>query len=163
MGAGILAKYRRRENLRTSQRLLRITRKLTDYANEYHISIKMEKLTDIRRLYRKRNGQNTSFRARMNTWVFGGVQRQIDYKARWDGVPVFFVNPRGSSSNCPTCGSRVARHLYRTLFCSRCDQTWDRDDLASKNIMACAVPQVRPLRGSSEKERDGDGSSPSSR
>ena len=36
-------------------------------------------------------------------------------------------------------------------------------ELASKNMMACAVPQARPLKGSDEKERGDDGSNPLSR
>ncbi len=85
----------------------------------------------------------------MNSWVFGETQRQIDYKARWVGIPDWYVNPRGSSSHC-LCGSRVVPLGDRKLYCPVCDKTWDRDDLASKNIMACAVPQVRPLKGSDE-------------
>ena len=34
----------------------------------------------------------------------------------------------------------------------KCGKAWDRDDLASKRIMACAVPQARPSRGSGEGE-----------
>jgi putative transposase len=123
----------------------------------------MEKLTGIRRLYRRGNGQGTSFRARMNSWVFGETSRQIDYKAAWLGVPVYRVNPRGTSSKCPDCGSRVGPLKDRKLFCQKCDKIWDGDNLASKNIMACVVPQARPLKGSNEKERGDDGSNPSSR
>jgi putative transposase len=132
------------------------------YAKKNRLGIKIEKLKGIRKLYRKGNGQGTTFRGRMISWVFGETQRQVDYKARWEGAPDWFVNPRGSSSHC-LCGFRVVPLADRKLYCSRCDKTWDRDDLASKNIMACAVPQARPSRGSDEGERGDDGSNPPSR
>lgn len=160
--AALLAKYGRREKNRTIQRLHIISKEIVKYASEHKLGIKMEKLTGIRKLYGKGNSQGTSFRGRMNTWVFGETQRQVDYKAKWDGVPDWFVSPRGSSSNCP-CGSRVVQLADRRLYCPKCDKTWDRDDLASKNIMACAVPQERPLRGSGEGERGDEGSNPPSR
>jgi putative transposase len=162
IGRGLLAKYGKRERNRTTQRIHMVTKMIVSNAKDNHLGIKMEKLKGIRKLYRKGNGQGTSFRGRMNSWVFGETQRQIDYKAKWEGVPGWFVNPRGSSSHC-LCGSRVVPLQDRKLYCPKCDRTWDRDDLASKNIMACVVPQDRPLRGSDDGERGDDGSNPQSR
>ncbi|HEV2138480.1 MAG TPA: transposase [Nitrososphaerales archaeon] len=159
----LLARYGRREERRTTQRIHKLTNEIVSYAKANRFGIKMERLKGIRKLYRKGNGQGKSFRGRMNTWVFGETQRQIDYKARWEGVPDLFVNPRGTSSNCPDCGSHVVRLADRKLYCSACEIIWDRDVLASRNIMACAVPQVRPLKGSNEVERGDDGSNPLSR
>jgi putative transposase len=160
----LLAKYGQRESNRTKSRLNKVTSQIVNYAKMNKIGIKMERLKGIRKLYRRGNGQGTSFRGRLNSWVFGETQRQIDYKARWDGVPVWYVNPRGTSSYCP-CGSRVARLAARQLYCPKCDKTWDRDELASKNIMACAVPQARPSRGSNEREprKQEDAGNPQSR
>ena len=157
----VLSKYGKRERHRTYTRIHRVTSQIVGYANEHKLGIRMEKLKGIRKLYRKANGQGRSLRGRMNSWVFGEVQRQVGYKSRWAGVPVTYVNPRGTSSYC-LCGSRVVRQAERKVYCPKCDRTWDRDDLASKNVMACAVPQARPCRGSYEGERGDDGSSPRS-
>lgn len=159
----LYAKYGKREENRTTRRIHNITNQIVDYAKENRLGIKMEKLTGIRKLYRRGNGQGTSFRGRMNSWVFGETQRQIDYKAKWECISVLFVSPRGSSSNCPDCGSRVVSLQDRKLYCNKCDKVWDRDVLASRNIMACAVPQDRPPKRSDEKERGDEGSNPSSR
>ncbi len=161
----LLSKFGKRERDRTIQRIHKVTKEIVDYAEQNQLGIKMEKLTGIRKLFRKGNRQGTSFRGRMNTWVFGETQRQTVYKAAWLGVPAYHVNPRGTSSHCPDCGSRVVALQDRKLYCPRCDKVWDRDDLASKNIMACAVPQARPLKGSGEKEprRQEDTGNPSSR
>jgi len=158
----LLAKYGKRERDRTESRLHKVTGQIIDYARDHQLGIKLERLTGIRRLYRRGNRQGSSFRGRMNTWAFGEIQRQIDYKSRWDGVPVRYVNPRGTSSHC-LCGSRVVCLADRKVYCPTCDKTWDRDDLASKNIMACAVPQARLSKGSGEGERGDDGSNPLSR
>ncbi len=159
----LLVKYGGRERNRTASRTHKVTSQIVDYAAEHKLGIKMEKLTGIRRLYRRGNRQGASFRGRMNTWVFGQTQRQIRYKAMWDGVPHWYVNPQGTSRKCPDCGSRVARFPERKLYCAKCDKIWDRDDLASRNVMACAVPQVQPAKGSREEERDDDCSNPQSR
>jgi putative transposase len=135
IGKRLLAKYGRRERNRAVQRIHKVTRKIVHYANEHELGIKTEKLTGIRRLYKRGNGQGTSLRGRMNTWVFGEIQRQIGYKAAWLGVPVYHVDPRGTSSYC-LCGSPIAPLADRKLYCQKCKKTWDRDDLASKNIMA---------------------------
>lgn len=162
IGKRLLAKYGRREKNRTLQRIHKFTKEIVKHAEKHRLGIKMERLTGIRRRYRKWNNLGKSYRGRMNTWVFGEAERQTSYKAKWEGVPVYRVNPRGTSRNCPDCGSPVVPLQDRKLYCSRCDKTWDRDDLASKNIMACVVPQDRPPKGSSEKERGDDGSIPSS-
>jgi len=163
VGRRLYKKYGERERNRTSQRLNKVSKEVVSYAKSNSFAVVMEKLTGIRKLYRKGNGQGKSFRGRMNSWTFHEIQRQTDYKAKWEGIPVHYVNPKGTSSNCPVCGSSVARIQDRKVYCPECDMTWDRDVLASKNIMACAVPQARPPKRSDEGERDGEGSNPPSR
>jgi len=163
IGTRILMKYGQRERDRTRQRIHRLTKEVVLYSKDKELGIKMERLTHIQKMYRRGNRQSASYRGRMNTWVFGETQRQVDYKGRWEGVPIWFVNPRGTSRNCPSCGSRVVPLPERRLYCAKCERTWDRDILASKNIMACVVPQARPSRRSVEGERGDDGSNPPSR
>jgi putative transposase len=162
VGKALLSKFGKRERCRTGSRLHKVSSQVVGYASSHRLGIKLEKLKGIGRLYRRGNGQGRLYRGRMNSWVFGETQRQIDYKSRWDGVPIWYVNPRGTSRNCPDCGSRVTSLADRKLYCLKCDRIWDRDDLASKNIMACVVPQARPSKGSDDGERGGDGSNPRS-
>lgn len=160
---GLYAKYGERESHRTVQRVHRVSKLIVADAKMRQFGIVMEKLKGIRKLYRRGNGQGTSYRGRMNSWTFREVQRQIEYKARWEGIPVTYISPRGTSRNCPDCGSRVVALARRQLFCPECDKAWDRDALASKNIMAALVCAARPPKGSREGERSGDGSNPPSR
>jgi putative transposase len=146
IGRRLYAKYGERERDRTSQVLHRISKTIIKDAKEGKLGVMMEKLKGIRRLYRKGNGQGTSYRGRMNTWSFHEIQRQIEYKAAWNGIPITYVNPRGTSSKCPNCGSSLLELEGRKLMCPSCNKSEDRDVIAAKNIMACAVPQVRPSR-----------------
>src|SRR3972149_742230 len=76
-------------------------------AKRKEFGIVMEKLTGIRKLYRKGNWQGRGYRGMMNSWSYYELQRQIEYKARWEGIPVIYVNPYGTSVKCSICGSRM--------------------------------------------------------
>jgi putative transposase len=140
----LLSRYGKREKDRTSQAIHRVTKRIVNHAKTNGQAIVMEKLTGIRKLYRRGNGQGKSFRGRMNSWMFREIQRQTDYKARWEGNRVYYVSPRGTSRKCPDCGSSLVELEGRRLWCPLCDKTEDRDVVASKNLAACAVPQARP-------------------
>ncbi len=147
----LYAKYGKREKDRTVQALNPISKHIVHHAKENHLGIVMEKLKGIRKLYRKGNGQGAIYRGRMNSWTFREVQRQIEYKAGWEGVPVTYVNPRYTSRNCSKCGSSQ-RFEGRTVVCPSCGQVEDRDANASRNIMVAVVSANRPPGGSREGE-----------
>jgi len=100
------------------------------------LGIVMEEITGIRRLYRKGNGQGRLFRSRLNSWSYHELQREIEYKARWEGIPVVYVTAWGTSAKCSTCGSKTFPNEDRTLSCSKCKTTVDRDVNAARNILA---------------------------
>jgi putative transposase len=104
-------------------------------AEEKRLAIVMEDLKGIRRLYRKGNGQGTNYGARLNSWSYYEFQRQIEYKARWEGIPVIYVSARGTSAKCSKCGSRTYPNEDRTLYCPECRTDVDRDENAARNIM----------------------------
>ncbi len=139
----LYVKYGRREKNRTIQRLHQVSRAIVNHAGSNRLVIVMEELKGIRKLYRRGNGQGRSYRGRMNSWTFREMQRQIEYKAAWDGIPVSYVSPRGTSRNC-LCGSRMEPLEERKMLCPRCSRLWDRDVIASRNIMA--APPVRAAR-----------------
>jgi putative transposase len=162
----LLRRYGDREKQRTMQLLHALTKKIVTHAKENAVEIKMERLKGIRKLYRKANGQGPLFRGRMNTWAFHEIQRQIEYKAKWEGIPVSYVNPRNTSRICPDCNSRVLPLTGRRLECAKCVRNWDRDILAARNIMA--APMVRAARpsecsGEGEPRRQESAGNPLSR
>lgn len=95
----------------------------------------MEDLKGIRKKYRKGNGQGTKYRSKMNSWSFYELQRQIEYKARWLGLPVNYVKAYGTSSKCAICGSKLVPEEHRKMSCSFCKTSVDRDVNAARNIL----------------------------
>jgi len=88
----------------------------------------------------------------MNSWTFHEIQRQIEYKAGWEGIPITYVSPRYTSRNCSQCGTSQ-KFEGRTVICPSCGKIEDRDMNASKNIMMAAqVRADRPPRGGGEGE-----------
>ncbi|HXX73367.1 MAG TPA: zinc ribbon domain-containing protein [Candidatus Acidoferrales bacterium] len=67
------------------------------------------------------------------------MKRQVEYKAAWEGVPVFTLSSvatRGTSVTCFQCGERLqeSRQPKRKLWCPRCRRMFDRDEVAVVNI-----------------------------
>ena len=109
----------------------------------------MENIKGISKLYRKRNGQGKKYRQKMNSWSFYEIQRQIEYKARWLGLPVKYVNAGGTSTMCAICGSKLVSEEHRKMSCSLCKSSVDRDANAACNILLRGT-QVVPDGTSSE-------------
>jgi putative transposase len=121
----IASKYGRRRRNRIQHLLHNATKRIVDEALEQRQSIVIENLEGIRRLYRKGNGQGPRYRGRMNGWSFSEAQRQLEYKARWFGLPVIRLSKketRGTSIVCPQCGERLQedRRIRRKLWCRKC-------------------------------------------
>src|SRR3989449_7759113 len=117
----IPSKYERRRTARTSHLLHNATKTIVAIAVQRRDAIVLENIEGIRSLYRKGNGQGRKYRGRMNGWSFGEAQRQIEYKARWVGLPVVRLSrreTRGSSIACPRCGERLQsdKRLKRKLW-----------------------------------------------
>ncbi len=139
----VYAKYGVRQRDRVKQLLHRTSKQIIAEAKRSRSAIVMERLTGIRKLYRKGNGQGRGYRVRMNGWSFAELQRQVEYKARWEGIPVIYVNPYGTSVKCSICGSRMKPEENRTLKCRSCGFTVDRDVNAARNILAEGMRALR--------------------
>jgi putative transposase len=107
-----------------------------EYSKRQKAMIVFEDLKGIRKLYRKGNGQGKKFRRKLNSLSNYEIERQTTYKADWEGVPVCFENPRGTSQRCPRCGGRLQedRQRRRDLWCGICKRWQDRDVMAAMNI-----------------------------
>jgi len=136
---GIASKYGERRTTRTGHLLHTATKTIVAAAVEQRQAIVLENIHGIRALYRKGNGQNRKHRGRMNGWSFSEAQRQIEYKARWAGLPIIHLSShetRGSSMTCPRCGERLQsdKTLRRKLWCGKCRVVMDRDRVAAVNL-----------------------------
>ncbi len=146
----ISQKYGRLERHRVGWLLHNVSAKIVLQAKLNRQAIIMENLKGIRKLYRRGNGQGREYRSRMNAWSFAELQRQIQYKAEWNGLPVIYVKPHGTSARCSMCGhKRMLPEENRKLHCPKCGLTVDRDVNAARNILARA-PRFRALGSASE-------------
>ncbi|MGI0046946.1 MAG: RNA-guided endonuclease InsQ/TnpB family protein [Nitrosotalea sp.] len=127
---------RNRQSRRVQQFIHKISKDIVQRAVQTRSMIVFEDLKGIRKLYRKGNGQGKKYRRKLNSWSFYELQRQIQYKANWEGIPVQFVDPRRTSQLCPICGDRIQedRLQLRKLLCNNCGKSMDRDVVASMNI-----------------------------
>lgn len=139
----IFRKYGEKERSKVQHILHNVSKHIVEDAKARCLGIVMEDLNGIRRLYRKGNWQSKNYRARMNSWSFRELQRQIEYKARWEGLSVIYVRAHGTSSKCSTCGHRLSEE-NRTMSCANCGLTMDRDVNAAKNILALGL-RFRPV------------------
>ena len=137
----ITGKYGWKEQEKVKRILHQASKMIVQQAKQGGFGIVMERLTGVRKLYQRGNGQGGWYRGRMNSWSYAELQRQIEYKARWEGLPVIYVHPHGTSAKCSICGSRMARipEENRTLKCPLCRVSVDRDVNAARNILARGV------------------------
>jgi putative transposase len=136
-------KYWSRCKDRTDQMLHAATNFTVDTALRNGAALALEDLTDIRRMYRRGNGQGNDYRFRLNSWPHWRAKRMPEYKAAWKGVtviPLTKSDTYGSSSECSSCGEKLrspARddvgHM-RMLWCQNCKVWMDRDVNASLNL-----------------------------
>ena len=145
----VYGKYGRLERDRVGWLLRNVSANIILQAKLRREAIVMEDLRGIRKLYRKGNGQGSAYRSKMNSWSFGELQRQVQYKADWNGIPVVYVRAGGTSARCSMCGHRVLPEENRQLHCPNCNLTIDRDVNAAKNILARGL-RFKPVGSASE-------------
>jgi putative transposase len=74
--------------------LHKVSKNIVNELKENKQEIAFEKLTFIRRLYQKGNGQGNNYRGKMNAWSFAEIKRQIKYKAEWEGIKVIELSSK---------------------------------------------------------------------
>jgi len=67
----------------------------------------------------------------------------IDWQAKKHGIKVIVINPKGTSSKCPKCGSKMIKNGYRKMKCKKCGFETDRDVIAILNIEKRTLKQMR--------------------
>jgi putative transposase len=125
-----------------------ISKQITDFAEKEKLMIVMENLKNIKKGINRRklklnkyNGKiqmmrtkSLSLLGRLNRTNFRKIQFMIDYKGRWNNIPIQYVNPRGTSKCCSRCGD-VGTLNNSTFACEKCGLIIDRNLNASINIL----------------------------
>jgi len=128
----VLAKYGGRERRRLEHIYHKLANQIITEAKETEAStIALEELTNIRKKIRRSRELN----GRLNRWSFRKLQSIIEYKARLASLNVKYVDAKGTSSLCPTCGGKLSPNGYRLMKCLSCGLEEDRDVIAVKNLL----------------------------
>ena len=70
---------------------------------------------------------------RLNSWNYAKLQKFVEYKAKWEGIPIVYIKAKGTSTTCPRCGCDQLNQRG-LVECSQCGLALDRDINASINI-----------------------------
>jgi putative transposase len=82
---------------------------------------------------------------RTRDWRIGHLITALADKAEVAGINLQLMDERGTSSTCPTCGSRVPKPPGRVLACPACQFTGHRDLTAAASIAARAGGGITPV------------------
>ena len=143
----LLRKYGKREKNRIKDILHKVSKTIVEFAKLRGSGIILEDLKGIR----KRINFNRIMNRRLHIgWAFRKLQSYIVYKAKLEGLPVVYVNPKGTSSHCPKCGEKLAPNgQWREKVCKKCDIVWNRDLVACLNLLkmwgVCVTPECLPM------------------
>jgi len=154
----VYGKLGKRQTERAKQRLHVISKNLVKYAKEHKVAIIFEDLKGIRKLYQKGNGQGNKYRRKLNSWSFYELERQVLYKAAWNGIPFCKIDPRRTSTLCPACGGKLKgdRQKRRDLWCGNCKRWQNRDVVAAMNIAYKGLRIGQPYQGDASEAMSGN-------
>ena len=88
-------------------------------------------LENLKGIKKNGNDRGKKFRTHLNGWPYNEFQKMIEYKSQKKTI---YVNPRGTSSECPVCGEKVKHPAWKISRCNNCDRNYDRNRLASLAI-----------------------------
>ncbi|MFF5710790.1 RNA-guided endonuclease InsQ/TnpB family protein [Streptomyces sp. NPDC012756] len=127
-----LKRVRRREARHAANTNHIIAKRLVATAERTSRGIALEDLSGIRQRVTAKKDQ----RARLHSWAFAQLGRFVEYKARREGVPVVFVDPRNTSRQCSECKHtpRTNRVTQARFVCRSCGAVLHADHNGSRNI-----------------------------
>jgi IS605 OrfB family transposase len=119
---------------RKNEILYTVAKRIIEYVKRFEKPcIVMENLRRMRsgKTYNKWNNFLLSF------WARRKLQKLIEYKAKWEGVPIAYVNPYKTSRICCYCGSEGKRDGIN-FYCLNCRRQLNADFNASVNLARTA-------------------------
>ena len=87
----------------------------------------LENLRNIK----KKPSKSKRLRKYLNRWPYSQLQDMLEYKSEFKTM---YVDPGGTSSECPVCGGRLRHPTWKISRCSNCGRDYDRDRLSSLAI-----------------------------
>ena len=142
----LMKKYSRREGNRVKDFMHKLTTEIARELSKLESGAMLENLKNIKsRILNK----SKNFNRKISKWNARMFQFMLEYKLRWLGLPVKYVNPKNSSKTCPLCSGRMATYEGRLMKCKKCGFVQDRDVVAVLNLQMWGLrgyPES-PIRG----------------
>lgn len=117
-------------NVRIDELIHTASKQVVEYAKRFPMPVIV--LEQLR--LKKSTGKSKRWRYLLAMWARRRLQRYIEYKALWEGIPVVYVSARGTSQHCHRCGAKGDRRST-TFRCPRCGKIFDADVNASLNLV----------------------------
>ena len=127
----LLRKYSGREKNRAQDFMHKLTTKIARELERTKSGAIMERLKGIK--YRVLNGSRKQNR-KLSKWNARTFQFMLEYKLKWLGLPVKYVDAKNTSKTCPLCSGHLVAHGGRLMKCEKCDLIMDRDIVAVLNL-----------------------------
>ena len=83
-------------------------------------------LEDLKNIRRTSEPKSKKLRTHLNRWPYREFQRMMEYKSKNRTI---YVNPDGTSSECPVRGGKVKHPAWKMSRCENCGRDYDRDSL----------------------------------
>ena len=127
----LMEKYSRRERSRAGDFMHKLTTEIARELSKMESGAILENLKNIksRALHKSKN-----LNRKLSKWNARMFQSKLEYKLKWLGLPVKYVNPKNSSKTCPLCSGRMATYGGRLMKCLKCGLVLDRDAVAVLNL-----------------------------
>jgi len=127
----LMEKYSEREKNRAKDFLHKLTTKIARKLKESGCGAVLENLNGIK--HRVLNGSKTQNR-KLSKWNARMFQFILEYKLKWLGLPVKYVDARNTSRTCPYCSGYLVASEGRLMRCEKCNIIIDRDVVAVLNL-----------------------------
>jgi len=99
------------------------------------VNAKVKRLNPYSGKIQPTSTRSKELKRRLNNWWFRRLLNQLEYKAKWEGMSIEAVDPKGSSSTCPMCRSKLKLYLNGRVECSSCGYHGDRHVTACLNLL----------------------------
>ena len=117
----------------------KVSRLIVLLAKRHQYAVAREDLTNLVNNLRKLPKEH---KVGLTILSYRRLEHWIDWQCEKNGVPIIVVEPRGTSTKCPICGSRLIENSYRNLKCPKCGFKADRDTAAVMNIERIALSKM---------------------
>jgi len=148
-----MKKYSKREKNRAKDFMHKLTTKIAEELSENGSGAVLENLKNIKsRVLCK----SKSLNRKLSKWNARTFHFMLEYKLKWLGFPIKYVNPANSSKTCPVCSGRLSAYRGRLMKCPKCNLIQDRDVIAVLNLQMRGSGVTQSAPTAQTKGNDGE-------